>query len=105
MSTISLSYPDVNRARRIPAAGKILVLSGLVLAAVTMLIVLVSASGAEPAGQAAISQTAIGPAAVPVPVPSSMEIQAGPTETLALSQQGTSEPVIVPVAVPAPPAS
>jgi hypothetical protein len=105
MSTISLSYPDITRARRVPAAGKNLILAGFVLVAVAVLILGVSTSNTEPAGGAAISQTAIAPVAVPVPMPSSMEIQSGPTGTPTLSLEETSGPVIIPVAVPAPPAS
>lgn len=101
MSTISLGYPNVPQARRLPAAGKNLILAGFVLAAVTLLVLVVSAASANPAGRAAISHA---PVAVPVPAPSGMEIQAGPAETPVLSPQDTREPVIVPVAAPAPPA-
>ena len=105
MSTISLMYPDVTRAWRVPIAGKILILISFVLFAVAILVFVVSAASAEPTGRAAISQTAIAPVAVPVPAPSSLEIQSGPTETPALSSEETSGPVIVPVAVPTPPDS
>jgi hypothetical protein len=103
MSTISLSYPDVTRTQRVPVLGKILILISLVVLMISILILAVSASTGEPTGQAPVSQTAIIPSAVPVPAPSSMEMQSGLSITPGLSSEERNEPSVLPVPVPTPP--
>jgi hypothetical protein len=47
MSTVSLGYPEVIRVQRLPAIGRILVLSNLVLIAMTILVMVISATNAD----------------------------------------------------------
>jgi len=102
MSTASLSYSDVIRVRRVPAIGQILVLSSLVLIAITSLAIVISTANADLASRAAVSQNSVALIAVSVPTPPTANIQAIPSETPAPSSGLASELSVVPVPVPTP---
>jgi hypothetical protein len=103
MSTASLSYPDVIRVRRVPAIGRSLILSSLVLIAFAILVMVISAANADLTNRAAISQNSIAPIAVPVPTPPITEIQPVPSETPTPSSGLAGGPSVQPVPVPTPP--
>jgi hypothetical protein len=103
MSTASLSYPEVIRLRRAPAIGRILILSSLVLIAITAL-VLVTSAHADLPHRATVSQNSISAVAVPVPTPPPADVQSAPSETPAPPAELASGPSAVPVPVPTPPA-
>jgi hypothetical protein len=100
MSTLSMNYPDVIRVRRVPALGRILVLSSFVLIAIITLVMVISAQ-ADLTDRAAVSQNSI--AAIPVPTPLTADIQPVPSSTPSPASRLASEPSIVPVPVPTPP--
>jgi hypothetical protein len=102
MSTVTLNYPDVIRTRHVPAIGQILILSSLVLIAITTLFMVTSAN-AHPTDRAAVSQNSISPIPVPVPTPANGDIQPIPSETPSPSSGLGSGPAIIPVPVPTPP--
>jgi hypothetical protein len=102
MSTVSVSYPDVIRVRRAPAIGRILILSGFVLIAVTTLVMVTSAH-ADLTDQPAVSQNSLSPIPVPVPTPANANIQPNPSETPSPSSGLDSGLSVVAVPVPTPP--
>ena len=103
MSTVSLSYPDVIRVRRVPAIGLILILSSFVLMAITILAIVISAANADLAGRAVVSQNSIAPIAVAVPTPPAANNQPIPSETPSPFSGLASQPSVLPVPVPTPP--
>ena len=103
MSTITLNYPDVIRVRRAPAIGRVLLLSSLVLIAVTVLGIVTSAANADLTDRAAVSQNSIVPIPVPVATAPTANIQPIPSETPSPSSGLASRPSVVPVPVPTPP--
>ena len=103
MSTISLSQSDVIRAQRALVSGKILILSGLVIIAILLLVVVISTANADPAGRAVLSQNSTAPSAVPVPTPPAAVSQTISTETTALGLEERSNPSVIAVPVPTPP--
>ncbi len=103
MSTLSLSHSDAIRVRRLPVSGMILVLSALLVLGIFILVRGISASHADPTGQAAISQSSNALIAVPVPTPSPTGAPSIATETPAPHPEQTSEPSVVPVPVPTAP--
>jgi len=100
MSTISVSYPDVSRARQLPRFGTVLFLSSLVLFTILSLVTVVSASNAAHPGRDAIAQNAVVPIAVPVPTPPIQGFQSALTATPDISPQPTSELAVVPIRAP-----
>jgi hypothetical protein len=103
MSTISLGYPEVIRVQRLPAIGRILVLSSLVLIAMTILVMVISAANADLTDRAAVSQNSISAIPVAVPTPPNTEIQPVTSETPTPYAGETSERSVVPVPVPTAP--
>ena len=103
MSTISMSYPDAMRARRVPVSGMILLLSGLVVLAIFLIMMAMTAPAAKGTGQAAVTLSAIAIVAVPLPAPSSAGMQPVPTETPASHTPDTSGPSVIAVPVPTAP--
>lgn len=101
MSTASLTYPDVIRVQRVPAIGRILILSSLALMGVAILLTVISAH-ANLTDQAAFLQN---PAvvAVSIPTPPITNIQPIPFETPTPVSGLASELSVLPVPVPAPP--
>jgi hypothetical protein len=97
MSTISMSYPEALRARRVPVFGMILLLSGLVALAILLLVM------AHGTGQAIVSPSAAVPVTVPVPTPASAGMQSIPMETPVPPTHETSGPTVLPVPAPSAP--
>jgi hypothetical protein len=103
MSTISLSQPVVMPVRPVRLLGTVLILSSLVTLAITILVLGISTSNADPASQAAVSQNSIVSLAFPVPAPAPAEMQSIPVLTAAIHPEAISGPSVVPVPVPVPP--
>lgn len=95
MSTVTLNYPDVIRVRRAPAIGQILILSALALIGIAILMTVISANVAL-TDRTAVSQNAIAP--VPVLVP----MAPGTNTQMLLTETATPAPGPTIVAVPAP---
>jgi hypothetical protein len=110
MSTITLVYPNVSRDRRTPAIGliAILVVTSLALIAGAILVIVLSPN--RDAYQADLipvvrSSPDSLPIAVPVPTPSTEELQPSASETPAPFSGVVSASLVVPVPVPTPPSS
>ena len=99
MSTVTISYPNVIREQRVPVNGLVWILVSLVLIASTILVIVISAN-ADLADRVPVPQNSI--AVIPVPTPSTAEIQPIPSETPAPFSGQTSEPAIIAVPVPTP---
>src|SRR5262245_11052403 len=103
MSTISLSYPTVNRTRRTPLLGMILVLS--LLTVLSIIALGVAASTEKTSGLTDVQQSSIASIAIPTPGPAIATGQAAPTETALRNLEEMGKPSVLPVPVPTPASS
>jgi hypothetical protein len=100
MSTVTLHYPDVIRVRRVPAIGRILILSSRALIGIAILLTVISAH-THLTDRVALSQDSVVVVPVPVPTAPAANIQPVPSATPASGL--ASGPSVIPVPVPTPP--
>jgi hypothetical protein len=102
MSTVTLNYSDVTRARRVPAIGQILIVSSVALIGITLLLTVISAN-TDLAHRAAVSQNSVVPLPVPVATPPAAAIRSMPSETPVSTSALASGTSALPISVPTPP--